>query len=82
MIFHTHACGASFEDIEFPDELESVCIRDHSCGDPVEKLYYSAGYNPICYYCASEEVCEVPQDVYPLCSDCISKAHVKKRKTV
>ena len=24
----------------------------------------------------------VPQYIYPLCSDCISKAHVKKRKTV
>ena len=65
---------------------DPVCM-DHSWttvvhGDPVEKLYYSAGYNPICYYYASEEVCEVPQDVYPLCSDCISKAHVKKRKTV
>ena len=75
------SCGASFEDIEFPDGLESVCIRDHNCSDPIEKLYYSAGYDPICYYCASEEITEVSEDIYPLCSDCTSRTHVHKRKT-
>ena len=43
----SYSCGASFEDIEFPDGLESVCIRDHNCGDPVERLYYSAEYDAI-----------------------------------
>ena len=77
----SYSCGASFEDIEFPDGLESVCIRDHNCGDPVERLYYSAEYDAICYYCASENISsEVPTDVYPLCSNCSnSKEHVKKR---
>ena len=76
----SYSCGASFEDIEFLDGLESVCIRDHNCGDPVERLYYSAEYDAVCYYCASKNVTsEVPPDVYPLCRNCISKEHVKKR---
>ena len=73
-----YSCGASFEDIEFPDGLESVCIREHNCGDPIEKLYYSA--DPICYYCGSEDIIEVSEDIYPLCRNCISKVHVNKRK--
>jgi len=31
----------------------------------------------ICYYYASEEISEISQDVCPLCSDCLSKTHVK-----
>ena len=71
----SYSCGASFEDIEFFDGLESVCIRDHNnyyCDDPVERLHYSAEYDAICYCCASENVSsEAPTDVYPLCSNCI-----------
>ena len=26
------------------------------CYDPVEPLHYAAGFDPICVYCASEEV--------------------------
>ena len=69
--------------IEFPYGLESVCICDHNCGDPVWKLYYSAGYDPICYYCVSHNVnSDIPQDVYPLCGNCTSKEHVKKEKSI
>jgi len=76
----SYSCGTSFEDIEFPDGLESVGIRDHNYGDPVEKLHYSAEYDVICYYCVSNDVIsEVPPDVYPLCRNRISKEHIKKR---
>lgn len=44
----SYSCGASFEDLEFPDGLDSVCIRDHNCGDPVERLYYRSYLLPLC----------------------------------
>lgn len=68
-----------FEDIEFPDGLESVCNRDHNCGDPIERLYYSAEYDAICYYCASENVTsKVPPDVYPLCITALVKKMLRR----
>ena len=35
----SYSCGALFDDLDFPAGLESVCVRDHHCGDPIEKLY-------------------------------------------
>ena len=32
--------------------MADVYVRDIVCGEPVEKLYYSAKYPPICVYCA------------------------------
>ena len=26
-------------------------VKDHDCGDPVEKLYYSCDYEAICIHC-------------------------------
>ena len=49
-----YSCGATLEDLAMPPELSSV--RDHQCRDPMEKLYYSAGYDLVCYYSASENV--------------------------
>ena len=53
-------------------------IREHNCFDPVEKLYYSAGFEPICIYCAAEGV-EERDGFYPKCSACSDKPLVKKR---
>ena len=62
-------------------DLVNSSIEKTFIGKSIEKLYYSAGYDPICYYCASEEITEVSEDIYPLCSDCTSRTHVHKRKT-
>ena len=49
----SYTCGATFEDIELPEELNSVCVRIHKCFDPIEKLYYSCGFpEVICIYCS------------------------------
>ena len=52
--FYTFSCGATFADLELEDDFPLVYVRDISCDDPIEKLYYSAGYEPICIYCAQE----------------------------
>ena len=73
----SYSCRALFYDLNFPAGLESTCVRDHHCGDPIEKLYYSAGYDLIC---ASESVVSsIPEDYYPLCASCLEREHVKKR---
>ena len=38
---YTHTCGATLSDLELPDSLSSVCVRDVECYDPLEKLYFS-----------------------------------------
>ena len=42
------SCGASMSDMGLPDELSDVHFRDLRCEDPVQKLYYSMGYEQIC----------------------------------
>lgn len=75
----SYTCGATFEDITMP---EDVCIRFHRCFDPVEKLYYSSGFQePICIYC-SKTLLDVDvstiSNVYPRCTDCVDKPPIKK----
>lgn len=48
----------------FNPPLDEVYIRDITCADHIEKLYFSAGYEPICIYCACI-VDEVDSDFFP-----------------
>ena len=57
-------CGAPLQDLDLPGRLGEVYTRELSCGEPIEKLYYSAKYSPICIYCAGV-VESAPQDKYP-----------------
>ena len=76
----TYSCGALLDELNLPPGLESVCIRDHQCGDTTEKLYYFAWFDPVCYYCGSEEVdTSIPENIYPLRPSCVDKEHVYKR---
>ena len=38
------------------DRLKTLCVKDHACVDPIEELYYSCGFEPICFYCATTDV--------------------------
>ena len=42
---YTFTYGASMSDLELPEGLD-VYARDIACGEPIEKLYYSAKYPP------------------------------------
>ena len=82
----SYSCGASLEEIDFPPTLSShtLVVRDHRCGDIIERLYYSAGYEDICIYCGgTSDLCD--QDLsalYPLCTKCREKHQpIQKRKS-
>ena len=51
---YSYTCGSSLKDIGFP--FSEVYVCNINCYDPIEKLYYSAGYAPTCIYCAEEVV--------------------------
>ena len=74
-----YSCDATLEDLVMLPELSTVCAQGHQCGDPMEKLYYWARYYP--YYCASENVNDsIAAEFYPVCTSCVDKEHVQKRK--
>ena len=47
-------CGAQLQNLELPGSLNEVYTRTMSCKEPIEELYYSAKYGPICVYCAAD----------------------------
>ena len=65
----SYTCGATLDELELPDRLAGICVKDHCCYDMVEKLYYSCGYDPICIYCSSEDVEDSPE-FFPQCQEC------------
>ena len=76
---YTFSCGASLHDLELPSTPSQVCVRDLQCYDPVEKLYCSMNYDPICVHCCSEDDLVSAQGCYPQCAQCKHKVPVKKR---
>ena len=74
---YSYTCGAKLEDLNLGEEFKNVDVKDHSCGDPIEKLYYSAGFDPICVYCAVEQT-YTSQEHYPQCEACSHLPQIKK----
>eukprot|EP00731_Ephydatia_muelleri_P024124 Em0016g395a len=58
---HSYSCGAN---LHLGDEFKDVEIRDHACGDAIVKLYYSAGFEPVCVYCGCDQPFTSPEQ-YP-----------------
>ena len=52
-----------------------VVIRDQR---PIEKLYYSAGYEDICIFCATLGDLVVPSSAYPMIAICPTCATTKE----
>ncbi len=73
----TFTCGAQLQDLDLPGDLGEVYVREMSCGEPIEKLYYSAKYDPICIYCALPQSFTDPQ-FYPLCASCQNREKIRK----
>lgn len=73
---YVYTCGSKLVDL-LPEKFCNVEIRDHSCFDVIEKLYYSAKYAPICVYCGVEEPF-TDNNTYPQCSSCCDKPKLKK----
>ena len=75
------SCGTDLEELDLPEHLQNLSVRQLQCEDPVEKLYYSMGYEPICIYCSREDSLDIPNDSYPICEFCkgLGKPIVSKR---
>ena len=65
--------------LELLSVFSEVCARDLQCYDPVEKLYCSMNYDPICIYCCAEENLVTKDGYYPQCESCRDKVPVKKK---
>ena len=72
---YSYICGSSLQDMELPEPFSEVYVCNINCYDPIEKLYYSAGYTPICIYYAVEV--DVDSAFYPQCAHC-QKPKIKK----
>ena len=74
----SYICGSPSQDIELPEPFKEVYVRNISCYEPTEKLYYSAGYDPICIYYAEEvTVQDAIAEFFPQCTQ-YSKPKIKK----
>ena len=71
-------CGAPLQDLQLPECLSEVYTRELSCGEPIEKLYYTEKYSPICIYCADTVDFPVSKDKYPQCHACQDKPEIAK----
>ena len=74
---HTYTCGAKLSNLDLSDEFKDIEIRTHLCGDPIERLYYSANFTPICVYCGKDQPF-TEHDIYPQCEDCSEKPAIHK----
>ena len=74
---YTYTCGSTLAELDLGEDFEDVEIKDHACGDVIEKLYYSAGFEPICVYCGVDQPF-TSQDNYLQCETCSSREPVKK----
>ena len=79
LVDYTFTCGANLQELELPDEMSEVCVRDVPCYDPLEKLYYSMKYDPICIYCCATEDLTIADGCYPQCVQCKDKTAMRKR---
>ena len=68
---------APLQDLQLPGHHSEVYTRELSCGEPIEKLYYTAKYTPTCIYCA-DDIESVPKDKYPQCNACKDKPEIMK----
>ena len=75
------SCGSPLQDLDdLTAELrEKVYVRDLHCHEPIELLYYTAKYDPICIYCGQPEPYKNNKD-YPQCMSCQDKPSIGKKK--
>ena len=79
---YSFTCGSDLSNMENTlQNFPFVYVRSLHCFDLIERLYYSAGYAPICIYCAND-VSTNPGTHYPQCQSCIDKNRtLVKKKT-
>ena len=76
------SCGAQLQDADIPEHLkDTVFVRQMSCEDPIEKLYYSAKFTDICVYCSAPVApWNDKEQYYPQCEGCGEKPLISNAK--
>ena len=73
--------GAPLQDLQLPGRLANVYVRDISCEEPIERLYYTAKYPLICVYCANplDTNSNYPDSdgCFPQCGGCKDRPNIK-----
>jgi ferredoxin len=65
------------DDLDLPGM--NVMVKDHDCGDHMEKLYYACEYEDACIYCgAAVDGCDDDDATYPQCDEC-DEVPIQKR---
>lgn len=76
----SYTCSSSLQELDLPAPLNEIYVRNMKCFDQVGKLYYSAGYEVICIYCAGQvEHGNIDPKSYPQCVHCSSKPLVARK---
>ena len=80
----SYMCCVLFSDLNLSGRLKTVFVKDHACVDPVEKLYYLCGFEPICCYCATTDL-DVSDELinFLMCDECKEEGQqpIKRPKT-
>ena len=71
------SCGSPLHDMT-AELSEKVYVRDLHCHEPIEILYYTAKYDPICIYCGLPESYKDDNN-YPKCDSCKDKPSIAKK---
>ena len=51
------SCGSPLQDLDLPSDLiNTVFVRQLNCYEPIEPLYYSAKYEPMCILCQASTI--------------------------
>ena len=71
-----YVCGNTLTEIDCDNAiLDGIYARINlSCTTPIEIPYYSAGNDPICYFCGTEDGLRDQCDTYPICILCFAEA--------
>ena len=75
-----YTCGMTFDDLDLSGRLVNVFVKDHSCADSIENLYYYDFTSLFVSIVHQKKLDTVDSDFLPQCQQCMQLEHVRKPK--
>ena len=75
-----YTCGMTFDDLDLPGRLVNVFVKDHSCADSIENLYYYDFTSLFVSIVHQKKLDTVDSDFLPQYQQCMQLEHVRKPK--
>jgi len=72
----SYTCGTTLQELDLPEKMMCIYVKEHNCFDPVEKLCYSLIPSEFIVLLRMLKIVII---FYPKCSTCSDKLSVKKR---